>query len=96
MTLLWGLAPPLVHELGHYVAALLVGSRISFCRDGWRLLWRWPDVDPWKLRIICQSGFLVELGLIPFAPWPYAIVALAHFAAYPWYSGESSDFRGMI
>jgi hypothetical protein len=96
MTLLWGLAPPIVHELGHYVAALLCGSRISFYRQGWRLLWRWPKVDPRKLRAICQAGFAVELALVPLLPCPYAIVALAHFALYPWYAGDHSDFRGMI
>lgn len=104
MILLWGLLPPLVHELAHYIAALLVGGRISF-RFEWghlgpvpipRWLWSWPDLSRGKLRIVCQAGFVAELALAPWLPWPYSVVALVHFAAYPWYAGRANDFRGMI
>lgn len=104
MVMLWALAPPIIHELAHYVAALLCGSRIHFEFSLGRLgpvpvprwTWRWPDVTPKRLRAICQAGFVFELALVPLLPWPYAAVALAHFAAYPWYAGESSDFKGMV
>lgn len=104
MVMLWALAPPIVHELGHYVAALAFGSRLHF-EFSWgdlfgvrvpRWTWAWPDVTPERLRIICQAGFVAELALVPLLPWPYAAVALAHFALYPWYAGECSDFKGMV
>jgi hypothetical protein len=104
LMLAWALLPPLVHEAAHFVAALLCGSRIRFEFSWGRLgpvpvprwTWRWPDVSGGKIRFICQAGFLVELGLIPFLPWTYAAVALFHFAAYPWYAGTDSDFKGMV
>jgi hypothetical protein len=104
MGILWGIVPLLVHEGAHYLAAFLVGSRLRF-RFSWgrlgpvkvpRWTWTWPDTTPQKIRFICQAGFLLELGLIPFAPWQYQAVAIIHFAAYPWYAGDHSDFRGMI
>ena len=104
MVMLWALAPPIVHELGHYVAALLCGGRLRF-EFSWgklgpvktpRWTWAWPDVTPERLRIICQAGFVAELALVPLLPWSYQVVALAHFALYPWYAGECSDFRGMV
>lgn len=94
--ILWALAPPIVHELGHYVAALLMGSPIRFYRLGWRFLWHWPDVSHEKLVIINQAGFGLELLLVPFLPLQYGIVAVLHFLAYPHYAGEQSDFKGMI
>ena len=95
---------PLVHELGHYVAALAFGSRLRFAFEWGKLgpipvprwTWRWPDVTKSQLRIICLAGFGLEFAILPFMPWQYAAGVLAHFAAYPWYAGESSDFRGMI
>ena len=104
MGILYGIAPLLVHEGAHYLAALICGNRLRF-RFSWgqlgpvkvpRWTWRWPEASPGHIKIICQAGFLVELGLIPFFPWQYQAVAIIHFAAYPWYAGESTDFRGMI
>ncbi len=92
---------PIVHELGHYLAARLFGSRLRFTFE-WgkygvpRWTWRWPDVDRWKLRIICLAGFGLELGIAPFMPLPYQVAAIAHFVAYPFYAGEASDFKGVI
>ena len=95
---------PIVHEAGHWLAARLFGSRLRF-EFGWgdlfgvrvpRWTWQWPDATPERLRIICQAGFVAELALVPLLPWPYAVVALLHFTAYPWYAGDHSDFRGMI
>ena len=92
---------PLVHELGHWLAARLFWSRLSFTFE-WgkfyvpRWTWRWPDVTKSQLRIICLAGFGMEFAILPFMPWQYAAGVLIHFAAYPWYAGETSDFKGMI
>lgn len=104
-SLIWGIAPPLfIHELGHSIAALLIGGRVEFT-FAWgklgpikvpRWTWTWPEATKVQLRFICQAGFLAEVALIPFMPWQYQTVALVHFAAYPWYAGEATDFRGMI
>lgn len=104
MGILYGLAPLFVHEGAHYLAAFLCGGRLHFVFQ-WGQLWKipiprwtwaWPDTTPQKIRFICQAGFLLELGLLPFMPWQYQAVALVHFAAYPWYAGEVTDFKGMI
>ena len=95
---------PLVHELGHYVAALAFGSRLRFTFEWGKLgpipvprwTWRWPDVTKSQLRIICLAGFGLEFAILPFMPCQYAAGVLIHFAAYPWYAGETSDFKGMI
>ena len=92
---------PLIHELGHWLAARLFGASLRF-RFEWgrwhvpRWLWYWPDVSKWQLRIICLAGFGVEIGLIPFMPLPYRVAAVAHFIAYPFYAGESSDWKGVL
>ena len=104
MVMLWALAPPIVHELGHYVAALAFGSRLHF-EFSWgklgpvkipRWTWKWPDVTPLQLKVICLAGFGLELGISPFMPLPYQVAAVIHFLAYPFYAGESSDWRGVI
>ncbi len=87
---------PLVHELGHWLAARFFGSRLRFYREGFRFLWKWPDVSRAKLRIICHAGFALEFALIPLMPWQYQVAAVLHFVAYPFYAGEASDFRGVI
>ena len=92
---------PLVHELGHWLAARLFGSRLSFTFE-WgkyyvpRWTWRWPDVTKSQLRIICLAGFGLELGITPFMPLPYQVAAILHFWAYPFYAGESSDWKGVV
>ena len=99
---------PLVHELGHWLAALAFGSRLSF-KFEWgrwyvpRWTWRWPDLvsSDWmsgrtKLKLVCLAGFGVELALIPFMPWPYQVAAILHFWAYPFYAGEKSDWKGVV
>ena len=104
MVMIWALGPPLVHELGHWLAALAFGSRLHFAFEWGKLgkipaprwTWLWPDVDRWKLRVICLAGFGVELGITPFMPLPYRVAAVAHFIAYPFYAGESSDWKGVI
>ena len=92
---------PLVHELGHWLAARLFGSRLSFTFE-WgkfyvpRWTWRWPDVTPLQLKVICLAGFGMEIGLIPLMPLPYQLAAILHFWAYPFYAGEKSDWKGVI
>ncbi len=92
---------PLIHELGHWLAALACGSRLSFTFE-WgkfgvpRWTWRWPDVSKWQLRIICLAGFGLEMALIPFMPLPYQVAAIIHFVAYPFYAGEKSDWKGVV
>lgn len=95
---------PLIHEFGHWLAALAFGSRLSFTFEWGKLgpipvprwTWRWPDVERWKLRIICLAGFGLELGIAPFMPLPYRVAAIVHFLAYPFYAGEASDWKGVI
>jgi len=100
--LLWGLFPILAHEAAHYLAARACGSTIEFHMSWWMLgrvrlprwIWHWPqNVSERQLKFICQAGFLAELGLAPFFPWPYQAVALVHFALYPWYAGDAADFE---
>lgn len=92
---------PIVHELGHWLAARLFGASLRF-RFEWgkyhvpRWTWKWPDVTPLQLKVICLAGFGMEFAILPFMPWQYAAGVLIHFAAYPWYAGETSDFKGMI
>lgn len=104
LVLLWGLLPILVHEAAHYLAAFLLGCRISFTFSWGKLgpvkvprwTWRWPEASPGHLKIICQAGFVAEIGLAFFMPWPYQLVTFLHFVLYPHYAGDASDFRGMI
>jgi len=92
---------PLIHELGHWLAARLFGASLRF-RFEWgkyyvpRWTWRWPDVTKSQLRIICLAGFGVEIGLIPFMPRAYQVAAVIHFIAYPFYAGEKSDWKGVF
>lgn len=92
---------PIVHELGHWLAARFFGSRLSFTFE-WgkfyvpRWTWQWPDVTRNQLRIICLAGFGLEFALIPLMPLPYQVAAVIHFLAYPFYAGEKSDWKGVF
>lgn len=102
--LLWFIAPFIVHELAHFVSSILVGKQIKFRFSFGKLfgviplpryIWDHPaNISKGKLRFICQSGFVLELGLILFLPLHYQVMALLHFVMYPWYSGEVTDFNG--
>ena len=104
MVMIWALGPPLVHELGHWLAARLFGSRLRFTFEWGKLgpipvprwTWRWPDVPKWQLRIICLAGFGLEFAILPWMPLPYQVAAVIHFMAYPFYAGEKSDWKGVI
>lgn len=101
MAFLTVLLIPLVHELGHWLAARLFGASLRF-RFEWgkyhvpRWTWKWPDVTPLQLKVICLAGFGMELGIAPFMPLPYQVAAVIHFIAYPFYAGESSDWKGVV
>jgi len=92
---------PLIHELGHWLAARLFGASLRF-RFEWgkyyvpRWTWRWPDVTKSQLRIICLAGFGMEFAILPFMPRAYQVAAVIHFIAYPFYAGESSDWKGVV
>lgn len=102
MDYLFILLAPIVHEAAHFIAAKLAGTSIKFEFSTGKLgpipipryTWKWPDVSKKKLRFICQSEFVAELALVPFLPWQYQAAALLHFAIYPWYAGDVSDFNG--
>jgi len=102
MLVIFGILPFIVHEAAHFLMSLLLGEplkmKLVITNLGPvpipRFVWFFPKVSQTKLRLICQAGFVVELALIPFFPFIYQSVALLHFALYPWYAGEHSDFFG--
>ena len=97
-----------IHEGGHYWAARFFGKRLKF-RFAWgrfgvpRFVWDMPhffQCEMWKAKVIAAAGFGAELlaAVVLLAAWHefgrwYAGVAVAHFIAYWWYAGETSDFR---
>lgn len=96
--------PIMVHELGHFCVALLFGKVIKFNFSFGKLFGvpvpRWTWLMPHGLtltqtKLIAQSGFALELALVPFLPVVYSVVAIIHFIAYPWYAGSSTDFKFM-
>lgn len=92
---------PLVHELGHWLAARLFGASLRF-RFEWgkyyvpRWTWRWPDVTKSQLRIICLAGFGLEIAILPWMPLQYQVAAVLHFVAYPFYAKDKSDWKGVF
>lgn len=97
----------LVHEAGHFLAGLCFGRVITF-RFAWgslfrikvpRLIWDMPaGLTKRQMAIIALAGFTLEIIVTPFIYIVlnlhlYPIIVLVHFVAYPFYSGESSDFR---
>lgn len=92
----------LIHEGGHYAAALSFGRRIRF-RFAWgkfcvpRYIWDMPVLDWRKQRIIAAAGFgaeAVAAGILAALGWPWmGGVFVAHFVAYPFYAGDASDFK---
>ena len=95
------------HEGGHYVAALCFGHKIKFRFEWGRLfgvipvprgVWDMPDMASWKQRITALAGFGTELAcagaVMAVLCWPWLLlVASCHLIAYPFYAGESSDFK---
>ena len=102
---------PIVHEAGHWLAARLFGASLTFTFEWGRLgpikvprwTWRWPDLvsSDWmsgrnKLKLVCLAGFGLEFAILPWMPRVYQVAAVAHFIAYPFYAGESSDWKGVF
>ena len=104
--ILAGLAACLTHEGGHYVSARAFGRRLKF-RFAWGLLfgavpiprgvWTMPWMERWKQKVVAVSGFGMEFICALDAAalgWPWLlVVAACHFAAYPFYAGNASDFK---
>lgn len=90
------LLAPVLHEAGHFLAALAFGHRIRF-RFEWkivpRFVWDMPDMEAWKQKVVAVAGFGLELAMMPLFGWPYAAFAVVHLFSYNLYAGESSDFR---
>ena len=101
---LTAILPVLIHEGGHFLAALVFGKRLQF-RFSWgrlgpvpvpRWVWYWPQgLSEVQFMVVCHAGFALELALIPLLPWPYGAAAIAHYWTYPFYAGEMSDFEGL-
>ena len=87
----------LIHELGHYLVALTFGHHLVFRRQGFRFIWDMPEDTPKHQRLIALSGFGTEILFAPLLylagltlyPWVVAV----HLMAYPFYAGESNDFK---
>nr|WP_314719158.1 hypothetical protein [uncultured Fretibacterium sp.] len=102
-------AAMLIHESGHFLAALFFGHRLRFEFSLGHLLrkipvprftWRMPNMERWKQRVVAMAGFGAELfaTVVLLFTWPgwalwYVPITFVHFALYPHYAGESSDFN---
>lgn len=97
----------IIHEAGHYIAALCFGRRLDF-RFSWgklfgkipipRFVWEMPEglTDKQK-KITALAGFGLETaaGVLLFALGFRELlpVAAAHLALYRFYAGEDNDFK---
>lgn len=95
------LLPPIIHELGHFIAALLFGKRIKFKFSLGKVFgipvprWTWKipsGLTRGQVRFVSQAGFLSEFACAVFFPATYLFVACLHFGLYPWYAGTDNDF----
>ena len=91
----------LVHEGGHYLAALFFGRKLrfrlvlgKFCVP--QYVWNMPHIEHSKQRIIAAAGFCAEAvvaGALAAAGWTWMGGAfIAHFCIYPFLAGENNDF----
>ena len=96
--------PAIIHESGHFLAALLCGKVLHFKLVVNRLffipiprgVWYIPEgLSLSQRKFISQSGFSLEILAIPFLPFIYGLIVALHFIAYPWYAGSSNDFKFM-
>lgn len=87
----------LIHELGHYLVAPTFGHHLVFRRQGFRFIWDMPNDTPKHQRLIALSGFGVEILTAPLlylaGLWLYPWVVAVHLMAYPFYAGESNNFK---
>jgi hypothetical protein len=106
--ILCAIAAIIIHEGGHYAAALRFGHKLKF-RFTWgklwgipvpRYIWDMPEMERWKQVHVALGGFVTEFAsaLPCFLVFPgvcvwYLGVVMAHFAVYPFYAGENDDFK---
>jgi len=87
----------LIHELGHYLAALYYGHNLVFRRQGIRWIWDMPNDTTQHQRLIALSGFGLEVLFIPILFFAgltlYPYVVILHLIAYSFYAGEANDFK---
>jgi len=107
--ILSGIAAMAIHEGGHFVVALLFGRWLKFTFSlGWidgilpvpRFVWQMPEMTPEKQELVALAGFAAEfaaaIAMFFVVPNEYRWcpgVVVAHFALYPLYAGETSDFK---
>jgi hypothetical protein len=99
---LMALLAPVVHELGHFLAALAFGKILKFRRRGFRFIWDMPEgLKPWQEKTVAGAGFAAEiipaLPLLCLLGFPYGVAytaaASAHLLLYPKYAERGySDF----
>ena len=101
-----GIAACIIHEGGHYLAALCFGERLKF-RFGYGRLFNLITIPRWicfmpsmarnKQKVVAVAGFGMEFlvaGVAVALGWFWLLlVASCHIVAYPFYAGESSDFK---
>jgi len=94
--------PLIVHESGHYFVSLYFKKPIRFKLSFIKLfkypiprfVWDIPTgLTKEQIKVLMQSGFVLEFLLIPLFPISYFIVTMIHFILYPWYAQENSDFK---
>ena len=86
----------IIHESSHYLTAMYYGHRLVFRRSGLRFIWDMPSDTKAHQRLIALAGFGAEIlsaPIIYFLLPYYPVVAILHLIAYPFYSGDSNDFR---
>lgn len=104
--ILAGMVVCLTHEGGHYLTALAFGRKLKFRFEWGRLFgvvpvprWVWfmPDMTRWEQKIVASAGFGTEFlcaGIAAELGWFWLLlVASVHLAVYPFYAGDSSDFK---
>ena len=95
----------LIHELGHFIAALGYGHFLQF-EFSWGRLWRIPvpryvwympeEFTDRQKRHVALAGFGAEFLIAPILyfllPY-YPLVIFVHLIFYPIYAGDLSDFQ---
>jgi len=101
MIFLFTILPPVIHELGHFLAALLFGKVIKFRFSFGKIkgipvprwVWNLPSgLTKNQIIFVTQAGFVYEFIAALFLPKVYLAVACLHFTLYPWYAGKENDF----
>jgi len=101
-----------VHEFGHSIVCwYYTGNFLKFRYDTGnlfnipipRFIWNMPKIENYKQRHIAAAGFVLEISIACITIFLhnifwiiYAIVVTAHWFAYPYYCGESNDFKWLL